>query len=439
MAAALAVNAGLLALYYFPTPKRLIGDEIYYFNLGSAIANNQPAQHDPLWPPLYGELLGATFSQVGIHLLVVQIAQIVLWLVTGYLLFRIVEKLLGERIVATIALGLYLFSPELMAFSHYLWPETLHLFLVLAALWLVICHPRYRWTAAAAGVLLGLALLTKSLLLPLLPVLLLFMLLVKVEGINLRGRALRAALLASAALATVALFLAAIPNGRGEVTLAGSVTFNAWVGLNDSARVDTQGVIVGQAHLQFVAAGPDLTTRNAIYNQKIRDLLRRQGIVNTLAQQAGKQYFRLFDHQTFLTTQLPNGPRAAYSFDAPLLANGLLLYSAIFHAVVLASGVLGMTFVRGYPWSWLQFFLLFLLYNLAIFLVLHVITRYVVQLLPLWMVFAAVVLASGATWLHSHRTLMLPGIVISRVRLAVGAMLALAILTLAFGSVIFRP
>ena len=201
VAALLAVNLGLLVLYYVPAPKQLIGDEIYYFGLASAIAAGQPVQHDPLWPPLYGEVMGMLFAAVGLRILVVQLVQIGLWLATGYFLFRMTERLVGRTVVAYVALALYLFSPELMAFSHYLWPETLHLFLMMGGLWLVICHGDRWWAAVASGVLFGLALLTKSLLLFALPILLLFFVMVQVDGSRLRSRAIRAALVAVASLA----------------------------------------------------------------------------------------------------------------------------------------------------------------------------------------------------------------------------------------------
>jgi hypothetical protein len=437
LAAALAVNLGLLALYHLPAPKRLVGDEIYYFNLAAAIANRQPAQHDPLWPPLYAELIGVVFSWMGIHVLAVQIGQIALWLFTGYLFYRIVVQLFGDLLVATAALALYLFSPELMAFSHYLWPETLHLALMMAVLWLLICHPRPWWSAATAGILLGLAIATKSLLLPLLPALALFVLLVRSGGSTKRARALRAALLLGASTGAALLSLAVLPASRGEPSLAGSATFNAWVGLNDPAQADTLDVIVGQEYQQFLASGPDLAARNGVYIQKIRTLLNEQGLLATLIRQAGKQYLRLFDYRTFLTTQLLSGPRAAYAFDAPYLAVILRLYSAVFYALVLAAGALGMALVQGRPWSWLHFFLLFLAYNLAIFLVLHVVTRYMTPLLPVWMLFAAVALAGGARWLRRREVLRLPGITVSPMRLAAGATWAIIVSVLAFGSSLF--
>jgi hypothetical protein len=181
-AAAAALNLGLLALYYLPSPKRLVGDEGYYVSLAAALAGGQPARHDPLWPPLYGEFVGLVFSVFGPRILVVQLIQIALWAATGYFFFRIVGHLFPSPGVAITALALYLFSPELIAFTHYLWPETVHLFLMITGLWLVIHHAGSRPAALAGGALFGLACLTKSLLLPLIIVIALFVALVPSGG-----------------------------------------------------------------------------------------------------------------------------------------------------------------------------------------------------------------------------------------------------------------
>ncbi len=432
--AALAVNLGLLVLYYVPAPKQLIGDEIYYFGLASAIAAGQPVQHDPLWPPLYGEVMGMLFAAVGLRILVVQLVQIGLWLATGYFLFRITERLVGRTVVAYVALALYLFSPELMAFSHYLWPETLHLFLMMGGLWLLICHGDRWWAAVAGGVLFGLALLTKSLLLFALPIMLLFFVMVQVDGSRLRSRAIRAALVAVASLVTVVAVLATGLQGRGELSIAGSAVFNAWVGLNDKAQVDYQDSNGGRDHLRFIAAGPDQATRNAVYGKKIGAFLNEQGLASIMARQAGKQYFRLFDVNTFLTTQLPGGPRAAYTFQAPLLVVLLRIYSAVFQGIILVAGAIGMASLRGRPLSWLHFFLVVILQTLAMFLVLHVTTRYLVQLLPLWIVFAAVVVYAGMMGVRDRRLPVLAGFVTSRARLVLGIALGLLLLFLSFYS-----
>ena len=433
--AAILVNLVLLALAHWPAPKRLIGDETYYFNLAKAIAAGQPAQHDSLWPPLYAELLALLFRLVGPSVLAVQAMQVALWLAAAWCFWRIVARLVPAA--GTAALALFLFTPELAAFSHYLWPETLHLALMLAALWLLICHGATGWAAAGAGLLLGLALLTKSLLWPVLLLVVLFTALVKINGLSSRARVVNAALVGALALVTVLGATSLARRGERPWPVAGSTVFNLWLGLTDTSRTDTQGASAGQEYARYVASAPDQATRDALTMAKIQGKVQDQGVVLTILKQAGKQYFRLFNYQTFWTTQLPGGPRAAYAFDAPLLAALLRVWSALYYAVVLAAGALGIASLRGRPLGWLHFLLLFIAYNLAIFLLLHVVTRYTVQFMPAWLVFAAAALVAGWGWLRRRQAPELPGFVFTLPRLLVGGVLAAVCLLLAFGSLAF--
>lgn len=426
------LNLGLLALAHWPAEKRLVGDETYYYGLAASIASGQPAQHDALWPPLYGELVALVFRAAGPNLLLVQLAQIGLWLAAAYCFWRIAQRLTPAA--STLALALFLLSPELAAFSHYLWPETVHLALMLAALWLLICHGTRRWSAVGAGLLLGLALLTKSLLWAALPLVVLFTALVKTDGLSGRTRLVNALLVGALAVGA-ALGASTLAERSGRPwPLAGSTVFNLWLGLTDASLADSQDPSAGQEYARFVAAGPDLAARNAVYAGKVRQLVREQGLLRTAAAQAGKQYFRLFDHRTYWTTQLPGGSRAAYRFDAPLLAAALRFYSGLYYAATLAAGALGLACLRWRPLSWLHFLWLFVAVNLAVFLLLHAVTRYTVQFWPAWLLFAAASLVAGSWRLGSRQPPVLPGFTFTRLRLLVGTGLAALSLLLAFRS-----
>lgn len=420
MGAALMLNLALLWLYYWPTPKRLIGDENYYFQLGVASANGQPVQHNLLWPPLYGDGLGALFSLFGSHPLAVQLPQIALWLLSAALLFAIAYRLSYSQTVAYGAAGLYLLSPELSAFSHYLWPETLHLFFFLAALWLLICHGT-RWLAvAAAGVLLGLALLTKLLLGPFLPLLMVFMALYTAGSRPVRYA--RALLLGLTLTATLLPTLLNNLEKQGIFATADSSTFNLWLGLNDSERQDFINDKAGREFNAFMAAAPTLAERNRIYQDKIHAKLAEQGLWATLNAQFSKQYFRLLDHETFFTTQLPGSGRAAYHADAPVLIGLLHGWSHLYHAVLLTLAALGFCLWRPRR-DWLTLLGLFVAYNMALFLLVHVKTRFLLQLVPILLIFAGLALAQCRVgWAES------------RGRLLAGVLLALGLNYLAFAS-----
>ena len=435
-AAAAALNLALLALYYFPSPKRLVGDESYYVALATAIASGQPAQHDPLWPPLYGEFVGLVFSIFGSRILVVQLIQMLLWAATGYAFFRIVERLYPSPGVATTALALYLFSPELIAFTHYLWPETIHLFLMMTGLWLVIRHAGSYPAILAGGILFGLACLTKSLLLPVLFVIALFVFLVPTGGRTARDRALRAALLVAAAVLTLLSASLASRGGGERYTPTGSSVFNIWVGLNDTDRVDYRHRMAGSEHIEFVRSGPDHAARNAVYIAKIQEKLGQDGIAATVIGQLSRQYFRLFDHDSFFTTQLMGGPRQAYAFDAPALARLLRVCAALLYGFVLIAGAAGIPFLRARPTGWSSFLLLFIAYNLAVFLFLHVVTRYRLQFLPMWIFFAAVSIDAGVRRWKGSGPAAAAGFAFTPARARLGLALGVVALVLAFRSLL---
>jgi 4-amino-4-deoxy-L-arabinose transferase-like glycosyltransferase len=376
---ALGLNIAFLLLYYFPAPKTLVGDEAYYYKIASAWASGTPAEHIPLWPPLYGNFMGVVFAVSGTtQRLTIQGVQIGLWLASALLWYRIVQRILPSPIAASTVLALFLFSPDLIAFSHYLWPETLHLFLVFVALWFVVCHPASQAAVFGAGVCCGLAWLTKLLLLPFVPLLSVVFLVFKTD-LPWRQRLVTVGLFSLALTATVLPTMIGNWHKHNQFIIADSSMFNLWVGLTDVERSDKDYARVGTEMGQFFRAGGDWRSRSRVYQGKIVALVQQQGVWTTLTQQLSRQYFRLFHYQSFFTTQLPGGTRPAYQLSEGPLTTAVRLYSYGFYAVVLATSVLGLCFLRWQPWSWPHGFALFLAYNLGLFLFIHVKTRYVVQ------------------------------------------------------------
>ena len=433
-AVAAILNLGGLYLYYTPSPKRLVGDENYYYGLAESIAAGQDAQHNLLWPPLYAESMGALFSSFGTHRIYVQVSQIVMWLAGALLFYRVATSVFPSQVATITALLLFLFSPDLIAFSHYLWPEMVHLFFLVSGFWLVICHHQNRLAIVVGGVLFGFALLTKSLLLLFVPAVLVFFV-ICTPG-SLRKRVLNVLLLGSMMLLTILpTVVSNLRTSRGFM-VAGSSIFNTWVGLNDVELVDYIDDRAGREFADFQQSGDDIKARNSIYRDRIWLRLRQQGVLNTLVRQLSRQYFRLFDHETYFTTQLPGMPRHAYTFDAPRLTSFLHLWSNGLHALVLATSVMGMCFIAWRPIGWAHCFLLFIVYNLGLFLFLHVKTRYVVQFMPMMMFFSGIT-AHWISLLVRPRSDSAPlGFVVNKPRIILGAVLALAVEFLAFRSAI---
>jgi hypothetical protein len=311
--AGLALNLALLVFYYVPEPKQLISDEDYFQLCETLAAGGQPA-FNPLRPPLYGNLIAAIFTAFGTILLPVQLVQIGCWLVTGLLIWKLAART-SDSGRGLGGAGRCMLSPELSAFSHYLWPETLHLFLWTIALWLLIRFADAAWAYAAAGLLLGLALLTKSLLLPFMPVLIAFVALRPGFRQAVSSRLLGAGVLVAMIVVT---HLPTVISTAGIQRLSiftESSVFNLWVGLNDRSSFDSSSnEIVGheiRAYLDY----PIPATRSEHYTSMIREKLATQGMLGTVRAQLGRQYFRLFDIRTFFTTQLPGGGRESYPAD----------------------------------------------------------------------------------------------------------------------------
>jgi len=395
-----------------------------YAGLARRLAAGEEARIDFLWPPAYPRFLAGLLVLGGGSFLLARCVQVALLALSALLLRDLGLRLTGSRLAADVAGALLLLDPQVAAFAHFLWPEVLHLALFLAALWILVARgDRPRWLALG-GVALGLALLTKSLLGPFLPVLLLPMVLAG----GLRGLA-RAALVAAALTVTVTPTLIANAQ-RGAVMIADSSRFNLWVGLNDRSRKDLVDEVVGREYERYLRSGETFTERKDVLDDKIRGLVRERGLLRLVRAQLGRQYFRLLDKDSFLTDQLPGGAieRQGYGYRGtpPALATLLRSWSYGLYAVVLVAAALGLVAQPPHGRPWHLVLVAFLAYNFAAFLLLHVKTRYRLAFLPIAYLHAG----SFAAWWMGRRDTT-----VWRSRAAWGAAAAAAalLLFLAFG------
>jgi len=376
-----------------PDLRSLAGDEQTYWARAEVYqAGGEPAV-DLLWPPFYGRFLSLTWWPMGrSSRLLTEGAQVLLLAVAAFLFFRLARRQGLEESWALVAAGALFVLPEVASFAHYFWPEVLHLALFLGALELL----RWRqaraafWAAAAAGVLFGLALLTKSLLSAFLPVLLL------IEALSsARGKRLgRLALIAGGLLLTIGPTLWHHHQVKGRFTIADSSTFNLWVGLNDVSRQSHSGSIAWREFQAWRDSAPEEAGRDALLRQQILAKVQDDGIGTILRRQLGRQYFRLFEKDCYFIDQLPAGslePEGqGYHGLAPGLAAALRGLTWGSHLLLLALAGFGLALMPRPSRADPQSFLLptFLLYNLLIFLGLHVKSRYLVQMLPFLLLLA---------------------------------------------------
>ncbi|MBN8728299.1 MAG: glycosyltransferase family 39 protein [Xanthomonadales bacterium] len=440
-----ALSHGLLwYAYYGHGAKPLIGDEQHYQATALSILTGGSWMQGSIWPPLQPLLLAATYRIFGVHVLAAQVLQGLLFIGCGVLLRDLWRQLGGGVRAANAATALFLLSPGIAAYAQWLWPEIPHLALLLAALCLLARAPA-PGRGFAAGACIGLAILAKSLLAGFWPVFLLAF---------VRGHRPRFAWAAALAFAG-GLALPTTPallegwHRHGRPMIADSSAYNLWIGLTDRWRSDYVEDMGGRTLPAFLASGETPAERNALYLDKARTLVERQGLLPTLAEQSGRQYFRLFSAKTPLVSQLP-GPACAGHLSVyrtpPWLTRTLTLGNDLAHALILAAAALGVACWRRRPGRMMAIIAVFSAYQLALFLVLHVKARFLLPMLPFLCGFAGSFLTAwraapaGACPPQSHPAVApAPSVAmvgsplsLSPGRLGIGALLAALLLVLAF-------
>jgi len=359
------------------------GDETRYLASARALLAGDPSWWPmPFWPPLQTHFLAGVFVLGGSWKIVYGLFLGFLLLVAAVAFGDLVGKASGSRDAGFIAAWLMLSYPPLVAFTHYLWPEVLHLFLMISAIWILLEKSRSILWCAAAGIVLGLALLTKSLLGPFIPLLL-------IVTLWKRDNAWRNAAVVIGMIVLVLLPVLSAQNRRlGRPMIADSSAFNLWVGLNDRGRKNFQDEYVARAFEDFKAADGDFFSKNAELRRRSIELIRHRGIVRILESQLGRQYFRLFDRENYMGEQLNEGAAVRQGFgykdSEALPAIGLRWASYVMYVGILCAFPFSLLVRRWSEPRLVAVLSTFLLYNLLLFLLFHVKSRYRIQLLPVF-------------------------------------------------------
>jgi len=424
--------------YYAHGAKTLIGDEQAYQDTALSILAGGAWMPGSIWPPLQPLMLAALYAVFGVHVLVAQIAQTLLFIACAVLLRGLWRDLGGSVAAANWAAAVFLLAPEIAGYAHWLWPEIPHLFLLLA-IFRLLARARRALTgdgvdggaallvpAALAGAGIGLALLAKSLLSAFWPLFLLAFARRRRPWFAWRGAA-------ALALALGIVTAPALWHGwrsYGTPMIADSSVYNLWIGLTDRWRSDYVGDMGGVELPAFLASGDTPRERNAAYLDKVRAHVAEDGIANVLAAQFERQYFRLFNAKTLLVSQLP-GPACAghlSSYHAsPWLARTLVFANDATHALILAAAAFGLACWRRRTGMLHLVVALFLAYQLALFALIHVKARFLLPMLPFLCGLAGDVLARVVAPRRVDA-----GLACTPPRLACGTLLAGLLLFLAF-------
>lgn len=413
-AAFVLLSLGLLTLYWFPEAKLLAGDErsFYQPHALAILAGGDWFDQRMLWPPLQGVFLAGIYALVGPHIVAVQIVQLILLAGSGLLLQRLWLGLTGDARAAAWAGTLLAVNPLTIAFATYLWPEIVHLFLSLLMAWLLLCardrERRLGTTvalAAGAGVCLGLCLLAKSLLTAFWPLLVLTL----IQRHDVRASIARIAAFALAALLVTAPALHRGWQDTGRPQIADSSWFNLWVGLADRYRSDLVYDQTGPRMAAYLTHADDHAGRVAFARGEALEIVESQGLADTIAAQLGKQYFRLFDARNFLVAQL-RGPECRgyishYRVESAFINRAVDYAARLWHLGLLILFALGLAAWRRWRAAWFWLIAAYVGYQLALFLGLHVKSRFLLPLLPVICAFAGHLLAQWPSFRLAHSPL----------------------------------
>jgi len=197
------------------------------------------ATENYLWPPIYPAFVALflrVFGESG--LLAAKAAQVALSGIIGAAVVLLARQAFSERaaLIAGVIWATYL---PLAAFTHYLWPETLFLSVYLPGVllyWRALERPDEPgiggFALAAAGLLLGLALLVKQSVAPLILVFTLVLIGLRMQG-SFTRRLLRASVFLLSAVAVVLPWALRNQEVYGRVVYSGSTLGqNFFMGIN---------------------------------------------------------------------------------------------------------------------------------------------------------------------------------------------------------------
>lgn len=389
----IGVQCLLFYFYYHPDAKILLGDESRYYNEGLSIAKGGDWHNNPLWPPMQSVLI-SLFARIFEHpLFPLQIFQYLMLLLAGFIVRDLTWRETAHQGAAQISLAIMLWYPTWLAYAQYLWPEVVHVLLFVSIVW--INHYKkdsIGWMAFSGG-LLGVMILFKSVVLLFIPFLYLPLFVTAKRGEYLWSSVfIKVSLSILMAMIIVAPASIKAHKLTGGWMVSNSSMFNLWYGLNDDKRQHFANDMGGSIYAKYMKSADDFQTRNQLVKEQAIKKIQTQGIINTIINQVKKQYFRLFDHQSFFTQQFKGKSsdhyknRYHHSHD-DILVKTMINFDHVFYFFMMLFMVLGLI-VSIKKSLMAQQFCLFLLYTLGLFILLHAKSRFRIPLMPLMAFFS---------------------------------------------------
>jgi arylsulfatase A-like enzyme/4-amino-4-deoxy-L-arabinose transferase-like glycosyltransferase len=364
---------------------RLHGDEGYYVRVARSLvaADGYPGA---LRPPGYPAFVAAALATGGGSLRAARVAQIAVGLLGIALLAAIVAQRFGSTAAALSAL-LVAIDPTLIFYSHLFWSETLVATLLLGTIFCLDRWERRRRDAwlVATGLVLGVAVLTRDMLLFFVPVVVAWTWLVP-------GRSVRAALRRTV-LVVAPVLLAIVPwMIRNQLLLDRPLlSTNSWYPIAVGNLIPRDRLLgMGEENRAFVPA------YYALSGELERAAFARDAALNAIAERQPGWIFRKLARNTYylLTTQTQLQRFVKEDWLAPgWRAAGRRIAHAevVFYALEMALGLVALWLVPGGRVKFLVVALL--LFHWSVYVVANAANRFRVPLLPLLALYAGPLLA----------------------------------------------
>jgi len=368
----------LFYLYYIPETKLLIGDEKRYFRYAKAVVSGDEWYFSPTWPHI---ILSFFLKATKETLVAFQIYQYVLLVFSGFIVKNIVFRETRNINSSNLSLAIMLLYPTWLAYSLFLWPEVVHVFLFISVIW--IFNYKYDnniWLFIGFS-FIGLMLLFKGLIVLFIPVFLIPL------YINLPVKQAILKIVVGVFVTILVISPVSIEAHKmsGSWMPSNSSMYNLWLGLRDYTRtltISTQAIkkkkMRGDYH-KYLLSAETYQERNALLVDKIKKYISEKGIVSILTNQLSKQYFRLFDYKSKFYMQFQKGYKPE---KKGFIIDLILVYNNVVYGATLLALFLGSILYFKKSIITVQF-TLFTLYIFGLFLLLHTIARFRIPLVPL--------------------------------------------------------
>ena len=372
---------------------------------GSAFLDDLPQYRGAFQAPLYPSFMALVMAVAGRSVLAVKFAQVLLGTGTILLVYSIGRSWLGHTrgLMAAMICAVY---PNLIAFSHYLFTETLFVFL-LASLVLLLTRERFYSSKAVAllgGIVLGLAVLTRGSVVYFLPLLVFWLL--ATNRRRLRQAVISTTLMLFACALTIAPWT--IRNHRvhgGFVLIDTNGPFNLWRGNTPESYADRPDSYrcydwpfdnipiqpVGKQWVRKLVA--ESATTLGVENTTDLQIIQ---CARTLAweciredpaaflRRAKYKFIDMWNPTSFLLRHFQFGLYGTVSPPVQLACSGTAVLG---YLLVMGFGLWGWVCRRREAWAWLILILVF--YFTAIHLVAFGLTRFRLPLMPFIIILAA--------------------------------------------------